>query len=88
MEEVQKEIANSDHSKIARFSNADSAKEDNGNLWYDRTTLCGSVTKRVSMGWWHLRLSAKILALLRLSANFFQFRLTKKLKINFFVSKS
>ena len=26
---------------------------------------------RVSMGWWHLRLSAKILALLRLSANFF-----------------
>ena len=35
------------------------------------------------MGWWHLRLSAKILALLRLSANFFQLRLTKKLKINF-----
>ena len=33
--------------------------------------------KRVSMGWWHLRLSAKILALLRLSANFFQLRLTK-----------
>ena len=32
----------------------------------------------VSMGWWHLRLSA----------NFFQLRLTKKLKINFFVSKS
>ena len=43
---------------------------------------------RVSMGWWHLRLSAKILALLRLSVNFFQLRLTIKLKINFFVSKS
>ena len=28
------------------------------------------------MGWWHLRLSAKILALLRLSVNFFQLRLT------------
>ena len=38
--------------------------------------------KRVSMGWWLLRLSAKILALLRLSVNFFQLRLTKKLKIN------
>ena len=37
---------------------------------------------RVSMGWWLLRLSAKILALLRLSVNFFQLRLTKKLKIN------
>ena len=36
------------------------------------------------MGWWLLRLSAKILALLRLSVNFFQLRLTKKLKINFF----
>ena len=35
------------------------------------------------MGLWHLRLAAKILALLRLSANFFQLRLTKKLKINF-----
>jgi len=35
------------------------------------------------MGWWHLRLSAKILALLRPSVNFFQLRLTKKLKINF-----
>ena len=33
--------------------------------------------KRVSMGWWLLRLSAKILALLRLSVNFFQLRLTK-----------
>ena len=39
------------------------------------------------MGWWHLRLSAKILAFLRLSANFFQLRLTKKLKINFFCFK-
>ena len=36
------------------------------------------------MGWWLLRLSAKILALLRLSVNFFQLRLTKKLKTNFF----
>ena len=39
---------------------------------------------RVSMGWWLLRLSAQILALLRLSVNFFQLRLTKNLKINFF----
>ena len=39
------------------------------------------------MGWWPLRLSAKILALLRLSVNFFQLRLTKKLKINFFCLK-
>ena len=39
------------------------------------------------MGWWLLRLSAKILALLRLSVNFFQLRLTKKLKINFFSFK-
>ena len=30
------------------------------------------------MGWWPLRLSAKILALLRLSVNFFQLRLTDK----------
>ena len=44
--------------------------------------------KRVSMGWWHLRLSAKILAFLRLSVNFFQLRLTIKLKISFFVSNS
>ena len=36
---------------------------------------------------WLLRLSAKILALLRLSVNFFQLRLTKKLKINFFCLK-
>ena len=39
------------------------------------------------MGWWHLRLSAKILALLRLSVNFFQLRLTNKLNINFFCFK-
>ena len=39
------------------------------------------------MGLWLLRLSAKILALLRLSINFFQLRLTKKLKINFFCFK-
>ena len=37
------------------------------------------------MGWWLLRLSAKILALLRLSVIFFQLRLTKKLKNNFFL---
>ena len=40
------------------------------------------------MGWWPLRLSAEILALLRLSVNFFQLRLTKKLKINFLCLKS
>ena len=39
------------------------------------------------MGWWPLRLWAKILALFRLSANFFQLRLTKKLKINFLCFK-
>ena len=39
------------------------------------------------MGWWLLRLSAKILALLWLLVNFFQLRLTKKLKINFFSFK-
>ena len=43
--------------------------------------------RRVSMEWWLLRLSAKILAPLRLSVNFFQLRLTKKLKINFFCFK-
>ena len=43
--------------------------------------------KRVSMGWCLLRLSVKILALLRLSVNFLQLRLTKKLKINFFCFK-
>ena len=47
--------------------------------------FCGYT--RVSMGWWLLRLSAKILALLRLSVNFFQLRLTKKLKINLFCFK-
>ena len=35
------------------------------------------ILKRVSMRWWLLRLSAKILALLRLSINFFRVRLTK-----------
>ena len=39
------------------------------------------------MGWWLLRLSAKILALLRLSVNLFQLLLTKKLKINLFCLK-
>ena len=39
------------------------------------------------MGWWLLRLSAKILAFLRLSVNVFQLRITKKLKINFFCFK-
>ena len=39
------------------------------------------------MGWWLLRLSAKILALLRLSVNFFQLRLIKKLIISFFFFK-
>ena len=39
------------------------------------------------MGLWLLRLSAKILAILRLSVNFFQLRLTKKLKINLFCFK-
>ena len=46
--------------------------------------------KRVSMGWWLLRLSAKISTLLRLSAisyRLFQLRLTKKLKINSFCFK-
>ena len=39
------------------------------------------------MGWWFLRLSAKVWALLRLSVNFFQLRLTKKLKITLFCLK-
>ena len=39
------------------------------------------------MGRWHLPFSAKILALLRLSVNFFQLRLTKKIKNNFFCFK-
>ena len=51
-------------------------------------SLCLMANKRVLMGWWLLRISAKILALLRLSVNFLQLRLTKKLKVNFFCSKS
>ena len=39
------------------------------------------------MGWWFLRLLAKVLALLPLSVNFDQLRLTKKLKINFYSFK-
>ena len=39
------------------------------------------------MGWWLLRLSAEIMALLRLSVNIFQLRLTTKLKINLFCFK-
>ena len=39
------------------------------------------------MGWWLLRVLARILALLRLSVNFFQLRLTKKLKITSFCFK-
>ena len=39
------------------------------------------------MRWWLLRLSAKILALLRLSVNLFQLQLTKKLQITFFSLK-
>ena len=39
------------------------------------------------MGWWLLRLWTKILALLRLSVNFFQLWLTTKIKINFFCFK-
>ena len=39
------------------------------------------------MRWWLLRLSANVWALLRLSVNFFQLRLTKKLKITSFCFK-
>ena len=39
------------------------------------------------MGWWLLRLSAKVSALLRLSVNLFQLRFRKELKINFFCFK-
>ena len=43
---------------------------------------------RASKGWWLLQLSAKMLALLRLSVKFFfQLRSTKKLKISFFCFK-
>ena len=62
-------------SQIVRFLPAGQASHKKG------------AVMRVSMGWWHLRLSAKSLAFLRLSANFFQLRLTKKLKINFFCFK-
>ena len=43
--------------------------------------------KRVSMGWWLLRLSAKILNLLRLSVNFFSVTVNENVKINFFCFK-
>ena len=46
-------------------------------------TLCFPLLRRGSFTF-----SAKILVLLRLSVNFFRLRLTKKLKINFFVSQS
>ena len=39
------------------------------------------------MGWCLLRLSTKILALLRLLVNFFQLRSTKNFKINLFCFK-
>ena len=42
---------------------------------------------RVSMGWWLLRLSAKILALLRLLVNFFQLRLIVNFTKTIFVKK-
>ena len=32
------------------------------------------------MGWWHLRISAKILALLRLLVNFFSVKVNYKVK--------
>ena len=40
------------------------------------------------MGWWLLRVLARILALLRLSVNVFQLRLTKSWKLISFVLKS
>ena len=50
------------------------------NSHLDRSESCVSliIIKKVSMEWCLLRLSAKILTLLRLSVNFFQLRLTKK----------
>ena len=39
------------------------------------------------MGWWLLRLSAKILALLRLSVKSFKLRSSRKLKIDLFCFK-
>ena len=52
-----------------------------------KRTIMDYSVKKVSMGWWLLRLSAKILALLQLSVNSVQLRLTKKLKVNFFCFK-
>ena len=62
---------------------------DNALFTYENAlpATCWKASVRVSMGWWLLRLSAKILALLRLSVNFFQLRLTEKLKINCFCFK-
>ena len=40
-------------------------------------------TRRVSMGWWLLRLTANILAFLLLTVNFVPLRLTDVLKSNF-----
>ena len=53
------------------------------------TMSTSHVLKEGLNGWWLLPLSAKILALLRLSVNFFQlrFKRTKQLKINFFCFK-
>ena len=48
-----------------------------GSINQYKKSICTYTIKRVSMGWWLLRLSAKILALLRLSINFFQLRLTR-----------
>ena len=51
-----------------------------GRSWVSDSQVPGLMSKllwRVSKGWWLLRLPAKILALLRLSVNFFQLRLTK-----------
>ena len=56
----------------------------NGDFFLSCQDISCFPVKRVSMVWWLLRLSAKILSFLRLSVNFFQLRLTKKLKINFF----
>ncbi len=39
--------------------------------------------KRVSMGWWLLRLTVNNLAFLRLTVNFFPSQLTEVLKVNF-----
>ena len=45
---------------------------------YPVDNTIGFPNTRVSMGWWLLRLSGKISALLRLPVKFFQLRLTKK----------